>query len=111
MKPTFQLQLGKNRARRKTPSKGPLVAEVMSWELSITPDMKATKVAIPMVIIPKRTFSNLIPTSCCLSDNLAQHGIFETKSSHATVDIELKFETDKLKKKSHIMNNMHSDIF
>jgi len=95
------LQLGIKRASRKTPSRGPLVVDEISWELLITPDMRATRVARPTVIIPKMTLNILIPISCCLSENDEKHGILDTKSSHATVDAELKFETTTLKMKNN----------
>lgn len=102
---TFQLQLGKNIANKKTPKRGPLVAEVMSCELSITPDMKATPNAIPMVMAPRTMLRTLMPNNCCLSDKPDKHGNFDTKSSHATVDIELKLDTAKLKADKFINGN------
>jgi hypothetical protein len=49
---TFQLTQGKSIASRKTPSSGPLVADVISMEDSITPERVATPNDIPMMRIP-----------------------------------------------------------
>jgi len=55
---TFQLVDGKNIAKTKTPKRGPLVADVISWEASITPEDCATINATPITIKPVITPKN-----------------------------------------------------
>jgi hypothetical protein len=49
---TFQLTQGNSIASRKTPRSGPLVADVISMDDSITPERVATPNEIPMIRIP-----------------------------------------------------------
>lgn len=49
---TFQLTQGNSIASRKTPSSGPLVADVISMDDSITPERVATPNDMPMMRIP-----------------------------------------------------------
>jgi len=49
---TFQLTQGNSMANMKTPSSGPLVADVISIDDSITPDRVATPNEIPMMRNP-----------------------------------------------------------
>ena len=49
---TFQLTQGNSIANKKTPSSGPLVADVISIDDSITPDSVATPNEIPMMRTP-----------------------------------------------------------
>jgi cephalosporin hydroxylase len=49
---TFQLTHGNSIASMKTPSSGPLVADVISIDDSITPDRVATPNEIPMMRTP-----------------------------------------------------------
>lgn len=55
---TFQLVDGKNMAKTKTPKSGPLVADVMSCDASMTPEDCATMNAMPMTIKPEITPGN-----------------------------------------------------
>lgn len=52
---TFQLVDGKNIANTKTPNRGPLVADVINWDASITPEDCATINATPITIRPEMT--------------------------------------------------------
>lgn len=52
---TFQFVDGKNIAKTKTPKSGPLVADVINWEASITPEDWATMNATPIIIKPDIT--------------------------------------------------------
>jgi len=49
---TFQLTQGNSIANTKTPSSGPLVADVINMDDSITPDRVATPNEIPMMRNP-----------------------------------------------------------
>jgi hypothetical protein len=49
---TFQLAQGNSIANMNTPSSGPLVADVISIDDSITPDRVATPNEIPMMRTP-----------------------------------------------------------
>ena len=49
---TFQLAIGTNMARMKTPSKGPLVADVVIMDDSITPEKRETTNEMPIIEIP-----------------------------------------------------------
>jgi hypothetical protein len=49
---TFQLTQGNSIAKMKTPSSGPLVADVINIDDSITPDRVATPNETPMMSIP-----------------------------------------------------------
>lgn len=90
---TFQLEIGTNSANRNTPTSGPVVAELISIAVSMTPDRKPTVNAIPMIKNEYSTPITLMPFNCVRSLTARNCGNCETKSSHVTIASELMFDT------------------